>query len=589
MQIILQAINILIPQQAGKGLALPLRYYVFLSVTTFVIGIVYYILLTLAQKNRIAKRGTKLFLVNSLLYIYMVIQLTFHSFNLLSMVGLNSYFILILVISVFPILPPRQSICSIAAAFVYTIVFMLSTQAVTDRYEHISEWTWFTRNDIRGATLVITGIAIAASIVVYRMYVSNYIKNITLEITNLRLEETVRERTKELEAKTIAAEEASRSKSDFLANMSHEIRTPMNAIIGMTTIGKAAADLEKKDYALEKISGASTHLLGVINDILDMSKIDAGKLELSPISFDFHDTIRRTVDIISFRIKTHNQTLQVEIDEGIPHALFGDDQRLAQVIANLLSNASKFTPEGGKILMKIARQDESETDVTLEISVTDTGIGISKEKQANLFLEFQQADNSTSRNYGGTGLGLAISKRIVEMMGGRIWVESEEDAGSTFAFAVTLKKSSELPEVRADKSDTTKIAETDIDFSGHALMLAEDVDINREIVISLLEPTNIRILTVENGLDAVEAFRQYAGKIDLIFMDMQMPKMDGIDATKAIRALDLPAAKTVPIIAMTANVFREDIERCLAAGMDAHIGKPLDFAEVIGVLAKYLR
>jgi signal transduction histidine kinase len=588
MQVVLQAINILIPQDVGAGVLIPLQFYVSLSLASLAVGILYYILLTRVQRRGGAKRGTKLFLVYSLLCLYVLIQLTFHVLNMLSMVGLNSYFILILVLCVFPILSVKQSVCTIAGLFVFTIVFLLATRGITDS-NGASEWDWFIRNDIRGTTLVITGIAIAASVVVYRMFVSNFTKNIKLETTNIRLEETVRERTKELEAKTIAAEDASRSKSDFLANMSHEIRTPMNAIVGMTAIGKAAGDLEKKDYAFDKISNASTHLLGVINDILDMSKIDAGKLELSPIVFDFHDMIRRIVDIISFRVKAENQTLRVQIADDIPHALFGDDQRLAQVITNLLSNASKFTPKDGAISMEVVLKEESEAHVILEISVTDTGIGISKEKQANLFKEFQQADNSTSRNYGGTGLGLAISKRIVDLMGGRIWVESEEGAGSTFAFTVTLEKSLAQEAAPTGKTEEPEPAEADTDFSGHTLMLAEDVEINREIVISLLEPTNIRILTVENGVDAVAAFKRYSDTIDLIFMDMQMPKMDGLEATKAIRALDLPAAKTVPIIAMTANVFRVDIENCLAVGMNGHIGKPIDFTEVMAALRKYLR
>jgi signal transduction histidine kinase len=589
MQIVQQALNILIPQRPGKGMEIQIKIYIIISLVSLAIGIVYYILLTYAQRHSSIKRGTKRFLTNSLLLLFLVIQLAFHSLNLLTMVGLNSYFILILVVSLFPILPAWHNICGIAVAFAYTIVFMLATQGFKDRYEGISEWEWFIGNDIRGATIVITGIAIAASFVIYRMYVSSFIKNITLEASNIHLEETVRSRTKELELKTIVAEEAARSRSDFLANMSHEIRTPMNAIIGMTSIGKSAIDIEKKDYALDKISGASSHLLGVINDILDMSKIDAGKLELSPILFDPHDMINRIVDMISFRVKAQKQTLRVEIDPDIPHGLIGDDQRIAQVITNLLSNASKFTPEGGKIDMKIACKEEHELYVTLEVFVTDNGIGISKEQQKKLFHAFQQADSSTSRNFGGTGLGLAISKRIVDMMDGRIWVESEEGHGSTFAFTINLEKDLIPAEGGAAIAEIAEIPIEEIDFSDFAVMLAEDVEINREIVVSLLESTKIRILTVENGVQAIAAFEEYAETLDLIFMDMQMPEMNGLEATMAIRAIGTPRAKEIPIIAMTANVFKEDIEKCLEAGMNGHIGKPLDFNEVIGVLVEYLR
>ncbi|MDR3210067.1 MAG: response regulator [Oscillospiraceae bacterium] len=386
------------------------------------------------------------------------------------------------------------------------------------------------------------------------------------------------------------AEIASRSKSDFLSNMSHEIRTPMNAIIGMTAIGGAAADIERKDYAFEKISDASKHLLGVINDILDMSKIEANKLELDSASFGFEAMLRKVVNVINFRIDEKAQSFTVSLDRAIPPALVGDDQRLAQVIANLLSNAAKFTPERGAVQLGATLVSEADGVCTVRVEVTDTGIGISPEQQLRLFQAFQQADSSTSRNFGGTGLGLAISKRIVELMGGKIWVESEPGRGSTFAFtfkAVRDRAPAETasPEPAQQDADAR---ENDVSLVGRRLLLAEDVEINREIVLAQLEPTGLQIDCAENGVAALRAFTDAPERYDMIFMDMQMPDMDGLEATRRIRALDCPAAKTVPIIAMTANVFREDIENCIAAGMDDHVGKPIDFDEVLKKLRQYL-
>jgi signal transduction histidine kinase/CheY-like chemotaxis protein len=512
------------------------------------------------------------------------------------------------------------------------------------------------------------------------------------------------------------AETASHIKSEFLSNMSHEIRTPMNAIIGMTAIGSSASDIERKDYALEKISEASQHLLGVINDILDMSKIEANKFELSPEEFDFEKMLRRVVNVISFRVDEKRQKFTVKVDNSIPQMLFGDDQRLAQVITNLLGNAVKFTPEYGSVTLNAQLLKEEEDGVcVIQIDVIDTGIGISEEQKARLFLSFQQAESSISRKYGGTGLGLAISKNIVEMMGGEIWVESVIDKGSKFSFTVRMQRrvakkrellrpdvnwgnvrilvvdddpdileyfkeimarmklhcdtaidgeealtlvarggaydicfvdwklpgingieltdrlKKEIPnravvimisatewsviekdakkagvdkflpkplfpssiadvinECFGDQRQTDHQSEDAPDFSGHHVLLAEDVEINREIVSALLDPTLLDIDFAENGEEAVRMFSEAPEKYDAILMDVQMPEMDGYEATRRIRALDVPQARNIPIIAMTANVFREDIEKSLAVGMNAHIGKPLDMEEVFSVLKKYL-
>jgi len=506
-------------------------------------------------------------------------------------------------------------------------------------------------------------------------------------------------------------------KSVFLANMSHEIRTPMNAIIGMTTIGKSAADPVRKDYCFSKIEDASNHLLGVINDVLDMSKIEANKFELAPAEFELEKMLRRVVNVINFRIDEKQQKFSVHIDRSIPRTLIGDDQRIAQVITNLLANAVKFTPELGKITLTVRLTKKAGEICTLQVSVSDTGIGIPQDKQEKIFHSFEQAESSTTRKYGGTGLGLAISKRIVEMMGGTIWVQSQPEKGSVFTFTIQVKSGTKenlallspdinLSNIRimtvdddpdvltyffeimhsfgimcdvaisgekalklvdqnggyhiyfidwkmpvmdgiqlareiksrvsensivimisavewsmvadeakaagvdkflskplfpstiaevineclgVDKRQAEKSQSADIAgiFSGRRILLAEDVDINREIVITLFEPTKMEIDCAENGVEAVRMFSEAPYKYDMIFMDIQMPEMDGYDATRRIRALNIPQAKTIPIIAMTANVFREDVERCLESGMNGHVGKPIDFDEVLNMLRSY--
>jgi len=392
---------------------------------------------------------------------------------------------------------------------------------------------------------------------------------------------------KEMEERALSA---SRAKSAFLANMSHEIRTPMNAIIGMTTIGKSADNAGRKDYCFTKIGEASSHLLGVINDILDMSKIEANKFELSPVEFNFEKMIQSVVNVINFRVDEKHQKLSVRIDKEIPKNLFADDQRLVQVITNLLGNSVKFTPEGGSISLDARFSGEKEGLCTIEITVKDTGIGISPEHQGHLFSSFQQAEISTTRRYGGTGLGLAICKSIVEMMGGTIRVESEQEKGAAFIFTVQVKKSAHENDTINDLSESDVKEKPDLAglFAGWRILLVEDVEINREIVLSLLEATRLGIDCAENGVEAVRKFSEAPDKYDLIFMDIQMPEMDGYEATRRIRALGMPKAKSIPIIAMTANVFREDVEKCLEAGMNSHVGKPLIFDEILGKLKSYL-
>jgi CheY-like chemotaxis protein len=392
-------------------------------------------------------------------------------------------------------------------------------------------------------------------------------------------------------------EQASRAKSNFLASMSHEIRTPLNAIIGMTNIAKASGDSKRKDYCLDKVESASVHLLGIINDILDMSKIEEDKFELSCTEFEFSAMIERVISIFEFRLGEKKQKLVINRDPSVPARIITDEQRLAQVITNLIGNAIKFTPEKGKITLSIRRIEpqsvpKDENFCTLEITVTDTGIGIPKEQQGKLFASFVQVDSSVARKFGGTGLGLAISKKIVELMEGEIRIESEETKGSSFI--VTIRAG--IPAASAVPAAEKKSAESDApsDFSGKRILLAEDVEINREIVLTILEPLGLKVIEAEDGQKAYDLFRANPEGIDLVFMDIHMPGIDGYESARLIRAFENEQAgqnqthRRVPIVAMTANVFKEDVERCLAAGMNDHLGKPLDFNAVQAILGKYL-
>ena len=370
------------------------------------------------------------------------------------------------------------------------------------------------------------------------------------------------------------AEAVSKAKSEFLARMSHEIRTPMNAIIGMTGIAQGSDNPERKEYCLDKINSASNHLLGVINDILDMSKIEANKFEVSTAEFDFEKMLMNITTMIGFRMEEKKHNFVVDFDPKIPHRIIGDEQHLSQVIVNLLSNAVKFTPERGKISLEVKRIAADGKKIKLRVAVSDTGIGISPDQQGKLFGSFEQADGSISRRFGGTGLGLAISKRIIELMDGQIGIESEIGLGTKVIVDIEVLEGSQTEDaVLAGKTDED---DGDFDFSEHNLLLVEDVDVNREIVVAMLEDTGIKIDIAQNGIEAIDLFLENDEKYDIIFMDIHMPLMDGYEATREIRTGTGHFAKQIPIIAMTANAFKEDVDRCMACGMNDHIAKPLD-------------
>jgi CheY-like chemotaxis protein len=303
--------------------------------------------------------------------------------------------------------------------------------------------------------------------------------------------------------------------------------------------------------------------------------------------------VDRVVSMRSFRVEERHQCLTVVEDSRIPDRLIGDDQRIAQVITNLLSNANKFTPEQGDLILGFELVEEQECSCTIRSWVTDTGIGIKPAEMARLFDSFEQADSGTSRRYGGTGLGLAISKTIVEMMGGHIGVESEPGEGSTFTFTIVVEVDIDFENRRATQDAGDEIDSDDdplttpgcADFDGSVVLVAEDVEVNFEILVALLEPTKLTLDWAVNGAEAVRMYKADPERYNLIFMDMQMPEKNGLDATREIRASGLPNAATVPIIAMTANAYREDINKALGIGMNGHISKPIDLQVVLRTLA----
>ena len=362
---------------------------------------------------------------------------------------------------------------------------------------------------------------------------------------------------------------STKSKSEFLANMSHEIRTPINAITGMTAIASNSNDIDAIHNCLKKVDTASKQLLGIINYILDMSKIEANKMELAAEPFNLFSVVQNVESIIEIRATEKRQSFSVNINPDIPYVVVGDDLRLSQILINLLSNAVKFTPEEGEISLSLRLLSSNNNLHCFEALIKDNGIGISKEQQSRLFSSFEQAEKGTSKRYGGTGLGLAISKRLANLMGGDITLESEYGKGSSFAVTFCLGVG------KTDTIDSTEKA-NDCDFSGKTFLLVEDIEINREIVLALLEDSSVTIECAENGQEAVNIFKANSQKYDLIFMDIQMPIMDGYTATKAIRDSGVPHAQTVPILAMTANAFAEDVEQCRAVGMNDHIAKPID-------------
>ena len=380
-----------------------------------------------------------------------------------------------------------------------------------------------------------------------------------------------------------AALAASKAKSSFLARMSHEIRTPLNAIVGMAEITKASVgDTEKTISSVNQIVTSSYHLLGLINDVLDMSKIESGNLEILSQPFHLHTALEEMLAIISSRYMEKHISFEDNVREFSEISVVGDKLRLNQVLINLLSNAIKFTATHGKIKFGVNIVNETQEAITIQFAIEDNGIGMTEEQMSRLFKPFEQADSSIAAVFGGTGLGLSISQNLVQGMGGSIAVESALGVGSRFSFTLSFPKG-EVTEQPA------QVPAQMLNLAGIHILLAEDIEINRFIIEELLSPTGVTISMAENGREAIEMFESSEpGYYQLIFTDIQMPEMNGYEVAAYIRSLARPDAKTVPIIAMTANAYTEDVERALAAGMNRHIGKPINVDVLMQTLAIYL-
>ena len=414
--------------------------------------------------------------------------------------------------------------------------------------------------------------------------------SIVIGFSNITKEASKEAEMKEKLTKALQdAQQASIAKSTFLFNMSHDIRTPMNAILGFTKLAKRNAEDSRKvtDY-MSKLEIAGEHLLGLINDVLDMSKIESGKIILEPVRVDLITLAGNVRNMVEEEMKKRNLSFSVDVSDVTDSIVLCDELRMNQVILNLLGNAMKFTPEGGSVSVVIEQgMFQPDGKCVYRFLVKDTGIGMSKEFQKHAFDAFEMARSSTISHKQGTGLGLAISKGIMEIAGGTIEIESEEGEGSTFTISVPLYV---LPEEESEYVAETRRKERD--FTGKVLLLVEDNEMNRELAEELLTDEGFVVETAEDGTVAVDLLKYSVtrgkSRYDAVLMDIQMPIMDGYEATAKIREFDDPAIADIPIIAMTANAFDEDRKHALEAGMNAHVSKPINMEKLLDTLADLL-